>query len=339
MPSGKRIDWSQYDHLIIANLPKLTIVEWADLYASHISPKAIGARARKLGVKPRKYTPSKEHKESISKAISKETPEMVQYVKDNINSHSRNEIAKEIGLSPSNLSHLINRHQIKMTQKGRERARRASTEGNIGKVPWNKGGTLSDETKLKISEATSGENNGQYGREKTEEEKEKWRISWQERGYEKWLKWRRSDNGKISDQRRNAVLRSEEYVAAASERACELVRKGKIKFRGKPTKMRTKKGGNFTTKSSYETRFVELLEADDDVVSFIYEPFKIVYEFKGRKLNYVPDFLVTYVDGSEVICEVKPERLKDLPRNIAKFEAGMSHELDFRVISESDLGL
>ena len=43
MPSGKRIDWSQYDSLLQQHLPGLTIEAWRSKYAPTIGTKAIAA--------------------------------------------------------------------------------------------------------------------------------------------------------------------------------------------------------------------------------------------------------------------------------------------------------
>lgn len=116
-------------------------------------------------------------------------------------------------------------------------------------------------------------------------------------------------------------------------------RKSRSKFRGKGKTLRTKKGGKLRTKSTYETRYVEILEADISVARFTYEPFKIPYYHNKRKKNYIPDFLIEYADGHKELVEVKPARLMNLPKNRAKIRAGMKHELDFVVITEAELGL
>ena len=103
--------------------------------------------------------------------------------------------------------------------------------------------------------------------------------------------------------------------------------------------MVTKKGGSFITKSSYETKYAEILEANPDVVRFTYEPFKIPYKVRGRKRNYIPDFLVEYTCGRQLLVEVKPAKLVGLPRNKAKFKAGENHKIDFVVVTEEDLQL
>lgn len=151
MPSGKPIDWSIYDEIIRSELSKMTIKEWRDRYASHLSDKTVGSRARKLGVLPNKYKPTENHKKSISNKLLKETPEMVEYVKSEIDNKSRREIAKIIGLSEARLGELIVRHSIKLSEKGKLRAKESTRSSNIGRAPWNKGKQLSDQHKINMA--------------------------------------------------------------------------------------------------------------------------------------------------------------------------------------------
>ncbi len=338
MPSGKPIDWSQYDHLLEQHLPGLTIEAWRSLYAPHISAKAIGVRARKTGVEPAKYKPSDAHKKSISNALLKETPEKVEFVRANIDKYSRRKLAEKIGLSPARLNDLINRHDIRLSDEGRKRAREDSRLSSVDRVPWNKGGSLSDDAKEKISVAVSGENNGQYGRGMTEEEKEKWREAYFTHGIHKMRAWLDSDVGIAHQERLKAIRRLPENRRKSSERTHDLIEKGVIKLnRGVASRLKTVKGGEFTTKSSYETRYALQLEADPEVVGFVYEPLRIPYEWDGCVRYYLPDFLVRYKDGREILVEVKPLKLVDLPKNRAKIDAGHGFRFDFVVVTEDDL--
>jgi len=79
-------------------------------------------------------------------------------------------------------------------------------------------------------------------------------------------------------------------------------------------------GRTFYCRSSYERRYLELLEADVGVVRYEVEPFRIPYLHEGRARNYVPDVLVHRIGGIELV-EVKPASLVDSPANIAKAEA------------------
>ena len=54
-------------------------------------------------------------------------------------------------------------------------------------------------------------------------------------------------------------------------------------------------------RSSYEVAAVELLESDSSILSFEYEP-----RFKLKCGRYIlPDFLITYQDGSKSLVEIK----------------------------------
>lgn len=59
-------------------------------------------------------------------------------------------------------------------------------------------------------------------------------------------------------------------------------------------------------RSNYEKRCYEILENLDVVTSYESEPFRIEYIVEGIKRNYIPDLLVTYLDGTKKLIEVKP---------------------------------
>lgn len=82
-------------------------------------------------------------------------------------------------------------------------------------------------------------------------------------------------------------------------------------------------------RSTWEKRVVEILESDETVISFKFEPFRIPYYLEGStrdfKRYYVPDFLVEYSDGSKVLVEVKPECFVGAAMNVAKFAAAREY--------------
>lgn len=339
MPSGKRIDWSQYDQLLESHLPTMTVANWCREHAPDMSDRAAATRARKIGVKPKKYKPSQEHKDAISiklRTVDKAMSEEIRAIRDDF---SKKEIAEKFGITISSLERALDRYNITLSDKGIARWRKSSREKQLGKEPWNIGLELPEETRKKIGEALKGEKNGQYGRGMTEEEKVRWREAYFKNGIHKMRSWLKSEKGQEATQRGLLSIRTAESRNRASETTSRLILEGKIKTnRGIPTRMSTLKGGNFTTKSSYETRYVDILEDDPDVITFSYEPFRIPYTFDGVDLWYIPDFLVKYA-GREELIEVKPAKLLDLPKNVAKIAALERHELPFRVITEGDLGL
>jgi hypothetical protein len=104
----------------------------------------------------------------------------------------------------------------------------------------------------------------------------------------------------------------------------------------------TKNGGVVSyMRSSYESKFVRLLELDASVLSWEHEPCRIPYEFEGSMKNYVPDFLVYKDDGSVELVEIKPRNLVKEAKNVAKSRAAEawceSNKINFRIVVESDL--
>jgi len=337
MPSGKPIDWSLYDDIITANLPFSTIREFGNKHLPNISHKTIGTRARKLGISPASYKPTPEHRAGIAATLSKDTPELVDRLKELRDSLSIRALSTELGISCNTIYILAKKHGISLSELGRQRARRASTNGSIGKVPWNKDGKLDDSTKRKISEAVRGERNGWYGHKMTDDEKNSRRSVYFTSGILKMREYLKSDAGILARKKSTAKLQSDEYRLRASKRASELSKQGKTKHRGHGKRLKTGKGGEFTTKSTYETRYVKILEDDDNVVAFKYEPFDVEYEFNGVKLFYTPDFLVSYAGGYEELIEVKPMKMVSWSKNQAKFRAANGKHKCFKIITERDL--
>lgn len=112
MPSGKRVDWSKYDHLIKSELPSYTIVNFTAKYIPHLSSKAVGARAKKLGIKPAPKKLSEEHKKSISKAQNKITDESIQLIKKYYGSCSIYNLEKIVGLTRPTIYKVIHKYNI-----------------------------------------------------------------------------------------------------------------------------------------------------------------------------------------------------------------------------------
>ena len=96
-------------------------------------------------------------------------------------------------------------------------------------------------------------------------------------------------------------------------------------------------------RSSYELRYIEVLNADDAVIGFLSEPISIPYVFEGRHRHYIPDFITFDVDGKMTLVEVKPKKLVSLPVNIAKFVAAQewcaSNNVQFAVMTEIELDI
>jgi hypothetical protein len=93
-------------------------------------------------------------------------------------------------------------------------------------------------------------------------------------------------------------------------------------FKWKKETIQTKKGGKISVKSSWEKKFAQLLDEDKNVLNFQYEPLCLRYNYKGKKRNYYPDFLVRMKDDRVLIYEVKPQSLISYGKNKPKAAAG-----------------
>ncbi len=113
MPSGYFIDWSKYDDLLISDLPQMTIVEWCAKHASHISSKAVGARARRIGVKPKRYRPTAEQVSRMAAGLKKCTPEMLIKIKELRATTPLRKLAPMVGISYATLTRILSEHGIK----------------------------------------------------------------------------------------------------------------------------------------------------------------------------------------------------------------------------------
>lgn len=70
---------------------------------------------------------------------------------------------------------------------------------------------------------------------------------------------------------------------------------------------------NFPYKSSYELAFLNIIEKDEKIIKYLYEPFELYYiDSEGKQRIYRPDFMLLYSCGKIEITEIKPKiMLKD----------------------------
>ena len=79
----------------------------------------------------------------------------------------------------------------------------------------------------------------------------------------------------------------------------------------------SKTGLKHRYRSRWELQYMQLLDADPDVIQWRSEPTVVPYELNGHHRRYVPDFIVQRADGIELV-EVKPMSLRDTAMNVAK---------------------
>lgn len=74
-------------------------------------------------------------------------------------------------------------------------------------------------------------------------------------------------------------------------------------------------------RSGLEEKVYKILDQHDDVVSFYSEPFQIDYIHKGQAHKYWPDLIVSFIDGTKQLWEIKPANQTDLEMNKNKWYA------------------
>lgn len=109
---------------------------------------------------------------------------------------------------------------------------------------------------------------------------------------------------------------------------------------------KTKKGVHYSTKSlsnihyksSYEETYMKFLDQSNNVTSYTYEQVVITYDGCRR---YVPDFIVTYEDGTKALVEIKGMHLLHLDSTKRKLQAGKEyadiHNMSFVVVTNNEI--
>lgn len=64
-----------------------------------------------------------------------------------------------------------------------------------------------------------------------------------------------------------------------------------------------------------------MLEREPSVIHYFPEPFAITYRFGNKLHRYIPDVLIEFAGGRNVVVEIKPVGQVDEPKNKAKFAA------------------
>lgn len=97
-------------------------------------------------------------------------------------------------------------------------------------------------------------------------------------------------------------------------------------------------------RSGWELCYALHLDGNDDVVSYLYEPYPIEYVSNyrtGKQRKYWPDFEVTLKNGVRVLVEIKPKKKLNLLTNVKKFAAARvyceGHGLTWVVVTEAEL--
>ena len=85
----------------------------------------------------------------------------------------------------------------------------------------------------------------------------------------------------------------------------------------------TKTGVLCNYRSSWELELMTILDGDDRIESWRYEPISIPYVIDGKTRRYVPDFHAVTRTGEDMMIEVKPLTLSDTEVNSSKRDAAL----------------
>lgn len=104
------------------------------------------------------------------------------------------------------------------------------------------------------------------------------------------------------------------------------------------------KGGTFNFRSGWEQKYALWLDAQEDVVSYRYEPYPIEYlsNYHTKKMRkYYPDFEVVKTNGLKTLIEIKPKKKMTIAKNVKKFAAAstfcLKNGMTFVVVTEVEL--
>lgn len=86
----------------------------------------------------------------------------------------------------------------------------------------------------------------------------------------------------------------------------------------------TKSGEVCNYRSSWELELMQILDANERIESWRYEPISIPYILAGKTRRYIPDFHVVTVLGEDLLVEVKPPTLLGTETNHSKREAAIN---------------
>lgn len=120
---------------------------------------------------------------------------------------------------------------------------------------------------------------------------------------------------------------SESAKARMSEAKARLINEGRFPIHGTCNKKgwytSTKTGQACFFRSSWEEALMKWLDSSSDVATWEYERLRIPYHYsvENRQRWYVPDFVVTRVDGCRQVIEVKPKEFIEAERVKLKREA------------------
>lgn len=93
--------------------------------------------------------------------------------------------------------------------------------------------------------------------------------------------------------------------------------------------------------STLERDFIKILDFDQSILYFEFQPIRIDYIYQGKQNEYYPDFLVRKSDYKEYIYEVKDSSKIEDKKNVIKTQVGKKYcqenNMSYVVVTEKDI--
>ncbi len=232
------------------------------------------------------------------------------------------------------------------------RKQTSETSKNNGCGKWTKGRIKSESERRSISERTKGDKNPFYGKKHSEKTKKRMSENhadftgdknpfknWikDEYNYKKWINNLHENHCSKNLSEADYIL----YCEELSEKASKAYLDGTLKPYGHNHKhghyKSVKFNEEFYYQSSYELRFLEFCELNQEIKILVKSPYRIKYKIENKNYNYIPDFLI----NNQFLIEIKPESMLDFDKNPYKFKAAKKfckkENIKYLIITEKEL--
>lgn len=203
------------------------------------------------------------------------------------------------------------------------------------------------ESLAKMSEALRGEKNPFYGKKHSAEAKQRMRDN-----HADFTGDRNPFKNSLKDpeKRRLASERSRDRMKKYWQNLSEEDRQIKVQhLRSYDSRNKNHETGTYSSikgsvvhyRSSWERIFLEKLDNSPLVYSFVYESQLIVHRnvFDDSKINFKPDFLVTFISGHTALIEIKPKALisSQWEKLMAQYEWALLEEHQYAILTEDHI--
>lgn len=132
-----------------------------------------------------------------------------------------------------------------------------------------------------------------------------------------------SHKQKISETRKKRIEQGQ--IVIAREKISEKITQRYLDggFEWAQGQYHSRKGDTtYNYRSSWELELMTLLDEDDGVTLWKYEPLSVPYQIEGVTRRYIPDFYILYRER-DFLVEVKPASLSDTKTNAEKRKAAL----------------